>query len=82
MFYDALINPNMIPEQTLYNTDLQCNYETMFKSEEIKGEFTHFIEQSCYKKNNCDIDINNMVTNITYTQSEWESMSSEPYNPL
>ena len=54
----------------------------MFKSDLDKLEFYMFIEQSCYKKNSCEIDIDNMVTNITYTESDWKAMTSEPYNPL
>ena len=52
----------------------------MFKSEQAQLEFQLYIEQSCYKKNTCKIDIENMVTNVTYSKDEWDY--PEAYNPL
>lgn len=73
----------MIPEPTKYNMDKQCNYETMFKSEEAKDEFRLYLKQKCYLKNSCSIDIENMQTNMTYTEKKWnENNFEEPYNPL
>jgi hypothetical protein len=59
-----------------------CNFDTMFKSPLAKSEFTTFFEQTCFMKNSCSIDIETMVTNMTYTQEEWEGISSEAYDPL
>jgi hypothetical protein len=47
----------------------------MFKDDKAKALFILAIEQSCYMKNSCQIDIENLVTNITYTEEKWPSES-------
>ena len=76
-FYDALMNPDMIPMPSSHNMDLNCSLDTMWKDEESKNNFLTYIEQSCYLKNSCSIDIANVVNNISYSEEEWQF--DEPY---
>ena len=66
-FYSALLNPAMIPGKTMYNIDLECNYDTMFKSPQDQREFSQYFDQTCHLNNNCEMDTENMVVNVTYT---------------
>lgn len=64
-FYNALLNPDMLPAKTQHNIDERCNYSNMFKSDQDQKEFGLYFVQNCYKKNYCEIDTENMQVNVT-----------------
>lgn len=66
------MNPDIMPSKSINNIDIECNIKTMFKSEESKNEFIKYFRDTCYYKNECEIDFENMLTNVTKDDNSWE----------
>lgn len=78
----ALMDPNMLPNTTENNIDDQiCNYHSMFKSDVDREVFYLMFKQKCLFKNSCEIDLENILVNVTESKiikQEWfesESMT-------
>jgi hypothetical protein len=50
------MDPLRHPEETEHNIDKECNFKTMFKSQEAIDHFYTSLEQTCFMKNSCEID--------------------------
>ena len=64
-YVEALLDPSIFPKTTDHNIDEDCNFSTMFASDNEKDEFFTSLEQQCYLKNSCIIDPEKMLLNVT-----------------
>lgn len=48
LFDELAMEPQHQPNSTSHNIDNQCDYENIFKNEEMKNVFTKYFNETCY----------------------------------
>ena len=76
-YYDALLMPELIPNKTDNNLDLQCSFKTMFVSDKARNDFSKFFKDTCYLQNSCKINYEAMNFNTTKDDGTWEMKSNK-----